>query len=337
MPARLKDIARDLGVSVVTVSKVLRNHEDISTETRERVLKRIQELNYEPNPAARALVTGKTHLAGLIVPDLVHPFFSQLGKGVSRVLRQKKYALVISSSEEDPELERQEILQMVARRLDVLMIASTQWSAESFRTIEERQRRYVLVDRKFEGLSANFVGTDDVAVGSIATEHLISIGCQRIAHIGARHVSTAVDRLAGYRQALAAANRPASDQYIVYRSHVDDAGDRTGYEAMKSLLDVTPRPDGVFCYNDPLAMGAMQCVLDAGLRIPEDIAIVGAGNVQYASSLRIPLTSVDQDSEQLGERTAQLALQLVATKSNPEPEQILLQPRLMIRQSTRRT
>src|SRR5947209_5640286 len=205
MPVRLKDIAEDLGVSVVTVSKVLRNHEDIGPETRDRVLKRIKELNYQPNLAARALVTGRSHLAGLIVPDLVHPFFAEVAKGVSGFLRSRGYGLAIASSEEDPDLEQQEIAQMLARGLDVLLIASAQRTAESFLKIKQEQRPYVLVDRKFSGLTANFVGTDDFAVGRIATEHLIENGCRRIAYIGGETVSTALDRLEGYRGALTSA------------------------------------------------------------------------------------------------------------------------------------
>src|SRR3954464_15623331 len=121
MAARLKDIARDLGVSVVTVSKVLRDHPDISTETKDRVLKRMKELNYRPNLAARALVTGRSYIAGLVVPDLVHPFFGQVAKGLSQGLRKKGYSLVLSSSEDDPELEQQEIELLLARRVGVLI------------------------------------------------------------------------------------------------------------------------------------------------------------------------------------------------------------------------
>ncbi|MDQ2775000.1 MAG: LacI family transcriptional regulator [Acidobacteriota bacterium] len=336
MAARLKDIARDLGVSVVTVSKALRNHEDISESTRERVLKRIKELNYQPNQAARALVTGKTNLIGLVVPDLVHPFFAQLAKGISRVLRERGYGLVISSSEEDADLEKQEIAQMVTRRLDALLIASAQSAVESFRYIEEQQRRYVLVDRRFSGLHANFVGTDDVAVGRMATNHLLENGCERVAFMGGRYISTAVGRQEGYRNALTSAGRPVGDQYIACRDHSDDSGDLTGYQAMRDLFSLSPRPDAVFCANDPLAMGAMKYALKSGLRIPEDVAIIGVGNVNYASALHVPLSSIDQESERLGEAAAGLALNLIQDKDSRPPEEILIQPRLVVRKSSSR-
>ena len=337
MAVRLKDIARDLGVSVVTVSKVLRNHEDISTETRDRVLKRIKELNYQPNLAARALVTGRSHLMGLVVPDLVHPFFAQVAKGVSSVLRTRGYGLVIASSEEDPDLERQEIGQMLARRLDGLLIASAQWTVESFRKIEEQQRPYVLVDRRFNGLAANFVGSDDVAIGRIATQHLIENGCKRLAYIGGEHVSTAIERREGFRSALIAAGLPISNEYILCRAHYDDAADTTGYRAAKELLGLSSRPDGIFCSNDPLAMGVIEAILEAGLRIPEDICVIGAGNVRYAAALRVPLSTIDQDSALLGSRSAELALSLVQAKTPQGPKQIVIPPKLVVRQSSMRS
>lgn len=336
MPVRMKDIAKDLGVSIVTVSKVLRNHSDISRETRERVLKRMKELHYQPNLAARALVTGRTHSVGLIVPDIVHPFFGEVAKGISRILRKKDYSLVISSSEEDPELERQEIEQLLARRVDALVVASTQWTVESFRNIEERKRPYVLIDRRFAGLHANFVGVDDEAVGMIATEHLISVGCRRIAHIRGPEVSTAGGRVDGYMHALARHGLSPIEGYVVVGRTGDDAADVSGYEAMRTLLRLDPRPDGVFCYNDPVAMGALKAILECGLRVPDDVAVIGCGNVRYAALLRVPLSSVDQDSTAIGERAAKMALGLIEAKTAVRPKAILLKPKLVLRASSAR-
>lgn len=336
MAIRLKDIARDLGISVVTVSKVLRNHEDISAETRNRVLRRMKELNYQPNLAARALVTGRSHLVGLVVPDLVHPFFAEVAKGISSVLRTRGYGLVIASSEEDRDLEKQEIGQMLARRLDVLLIASTQWTVEMFRQIEEQKRPYVLVDRRFGGLAANFVGTDDLAVGRMATEHLLQSGCKRVAYVGGEYVSTARDRAQGYRSALTSAGLPVLREHVVSSVRYDDAADVTGYRAAKELLALHNRPDGIFCSTDPIAMGAMTAVLEAGIRIPEDVCIVGVGNVRYAGALRVPLSSIDQDSALLGRRSAELALSIAEANAIQPPKEIVLCPKLIVRESSLR-
>jgi LacI family transcriptional regulator len=336
MAVRMKDIARDLGVSVVTVSKVLRNHSDIGDETRERVLQRVKELNYRPNLAARALVTGRTCTVGLIVPDLVHPFFAELAKGLSRILRRKGYSMVISSSEEDAGLERQEIEQLLARRVDALLLASVQVTPEGFAQIAEQRIPYVLIDRSFDGLNANFAGVDDEEAGRLAAGHLADQGCRRIAHIRGPEVSTALGRLVGYRQALAERGLEAPAEYVVRGSSSDDAGGIGGYEAMRRLLRLEPRPDAVFCYNDPIAMGAMKAILEAGLGVPRDIAVVGCGNVNYAAFLRVPLTSIDQNSAAIGERAAGMALSLINAKTPPKPHSVRLRPTLVVRESSRK-
>jgi LacI family transcriptional regulator len=334
---RLKDIARDMGLSTVTISKVLRGHPDISEETRKRVLKRMKELHYQPNFAARALITGRTWTIGLVVPDLLHPFFAHVAKAISAEIRGQGYSLMITSSEEDPELERQEIEGLLARRVDAMLIASAQGTLESFRSLEERKIPYVLFDRRFEDLPTNFVGVDDEAVGLLGTNHLIEQGCRRIAHIRGPETSTALGRLEGYKRALGAHRLgPLPGHIVSIGSSGDDRGEPGGYDATKKLLALGSPPDGIFCFNDPVALGAMRAILDAGLRIPEDIAVVGCGNVLYSDFLRIPLTSIDQDSSSIGRHGAKLALSLVASKGLVRPRTVLVSPRLVVRASTLR-
>ena len=332
----MKDIARDLGVSVVTISKVLRNHSDISTETRERVLKRMKELNYRPNLAARALITGKTQTMGLVVPGLVHSFFAMVAKGISSVLREQSYSLLITSSDEDVALEQQEIEQMLAHRVDTLLIASTQWTVETFRRIEEHQTPYVLLDRRFSGLNAHFVGSDDEQIGRMATTHLIEQGCKRIAHIRGREISTGTGRHDGFRQALAQHGIVPVPGYIVAGRTGDDAGDQSGFEAMKQLLALEPKPDGVFCFNDPNGIGAVRAILEAGLRVPQDIAVVAVGNTWNSELLRVPLSTIDQNCQAIGVEAARLAFRLIGAKGPIAPEKILIAPTLMVRESSRR-
>jgi len=337
MAARLKDIANELGLSVVTVSKVLRNHPDIGPETRKRVLKRMRELNYQPNLAARSLVTGRTWTLGLIVPDLLHPFFADIAKAISSETRKQGYSLFISSSDEDPELEVQEIKQMLARRVDVIMVASAQSSIESFRLIEEQKTPYILIDRRFRGLDVNFVGVDDEAVGTLATSHLIEQGCRRVSHIRGPEVSTAVGRLEGYKRALAVYNlTPLPGHIVSLGTSGDHRGEKGGYQAAKRMLAVDPRPDGIFCFNDPSALGAMRAILDAGLRIPQDVAVVGCGNLSYSDFLRVPLSSVDQGSESIGKCTADLALKIARKKGAVRPKTELITPHIVVRISSLR-
>lgn len=336
MSVRMKDIAKDLGVSVITISKVLRNHPDIGDETRERVLARVKELDYRPNLAARSLVTGRTYLVGLVVPDLLHPFFAEIAKSLSEALRQSGYYLIVSSSEEDPDMEEQEIDQLLARRLDILIIASCRSTVDLFFRIERQKTPYILIDRILPGLTANFIGVDDEAVGRLATKHLIDIGCKRIAHIRGPETSTGIRRLEGYKQALAQSTLRVPDSYIIMEHRGDIESKQRGAEAMRRLLSLTPRPDGVFCFNDPLAMGAMVQALDAGVRIPEDIAVIGSGNLHYDDSLRVPLSSIDQQSRKIGQEAARIALGILNAKAPPAPECVVLKPELVVRRSTQR-
>jgi LacI family transcriptional regulator len=337
MAIRMKDIANELGISVVTVSKVINNHRDISPSTRERVLRRIKELNYRPSIHAQGLAFGRTLMVGLVVPDLIHAFFSEVAQSISSVIRKKGYSLLVASSDEDPELEKQEIQQMILRRVDVLIVASCQTNPATFRNVVKEKVPLILIDRSFSNFDAPFVGTDDVLIGELATDHLIGLGRHRIAHISGHKVSTSKDRLEGYKRALARHRIPFAAKYVMQRSLGDKAGDESGQLAMEKLLLLDPRPDAVFCYNDPAAIGAMNAILAAGLRIPEDIAVVGSGNIRYAESLRVPLSSVDVPRNSLGEQVGELALKLTIPQKDLRNKKIIIHPRLIIRESSRDT
>jgi LacI family transcriptional regulator len=335
--ARLKDIASDLNLSVVTVSKVLRNHPDIGPETRRLVLQRMKELNYRPNLAARSLISGRTYTIGLVVPDLMHPFFTQIAKAISAGVRKHGYSLFISSSDDDPELERQEIQQLLARRVDSMLIASTQDGSEDIHRLEAEKIPIILLDRRFPDLRANFVGVDDRVVGELATLHLIQQGCKRIAHVRGPEVSTAIGRMEGYKQALASCKScPLPEHIISIGASGDHRGERGGYEAATRLLASKVRPDGIFCFNDPVAIGVMRAILEAGVRIPEDIAVVGCGNLSYSDFLRVPLTSVDQDSNAIGKHAAAMAMRLAGQERSTGTNVKLIPPRLIVRASSQR-
>jgi len=333
MAVRLKDIARDLGVSVVTVSKVLRGNTDIGEITRKRVLKRMKELNYQPNMMARGLASGRTYTVGLVVPDLVHPYFAEFAKSLGGVLRETKRALILASSEDDPKIEQEEIRTLLNRGVDVLLIASCQQNLRNFYELGHVRTPYLLFDRNFPHLAANFVGSDDVLVGEMATKHLIDIGRKRIAHIGGKNSSPSLDRMGGYRGALRAADLPVVEELIVSRERVEESGDRVGFEVMQGFLKLKQRPDAVFCYNDLTAVGAIDATLQAGLRVPEDVAFIGCGNLRYANYLRVPLSSIDHQTGELGRVGGQFAMELSA---DPElqPRSVLVPSLLVAREST---
>jgi len=336
MTVRMKDIAHDLGLSVITVSKALRGRPDISAETRARVLRRAEELNYRPNLSARALVTGRTNMVGLVIPDLTHAFFSELARAMSGVLRRSGFTLLISSSELQPELERQVIDQLIARGVDALLVASTQFTPQTFQQLDKEGFPYILLDRRFDGFASHFVGVNDEYLGYIATQHLIGIGCRRIAHISAAKLSHLIGRYEGYKRALAEHGLALSPEYVANIGRAEEAGEAAGFEAANELLRLPTPPDAIFCYNDLVATGAMQAILDAGLRIPADIALLGCGNIPFDDYLHVPLSSVDQQSTAIGIRAAQIAIDLVHSGAGMRPQTILLDPRIIQRDSTRR-
>jgi len=330
MAIRLQDIADDLGLSKVTISKVLRGSPDIGEATRERVKQRMRELNYQPNYQARALAGGKTYSIGLIVPDLVHPFFAEVAKGLSSVMRESGRVVLLGSSEEDPAIEQQQIRAFLQRGVDALLLASCQPSLEE---IGEKPLPCVLVDRNFPDKKLHFIGSDDYRAGVLATEHLLGIGRKRIAHIGSDAASTGRERLRAFRTTLQSHHLRVPEKFIITRERFEETGDRAGYQAMRQLLADKKPPDAVFCYNDLSAIGAMAAAMDAGLRIPHDIAFVGCGNFRYANYLRVPRTSIDQSAQSMGAAAGKLALELIANTASGK-KSVLLEPSLIVRDSS---
>jgi LacI family transcriptional regulator len=332
----MKDVAKELNLSVVTISKVLRGHSDISLATRERVLRRVQELGYRPNLAARGLVTGRSYMVGLVVPQIRHPFFGEIAAAVGSRIRRKSYRMVIASSEEDPNLEIESIEALLAHQVDGLIVASTLTEANCgvFRRVEKQNVPYVLVDRDIPGLKANFVGVDDEAMGAIATEHLIQRGNRRIAHIRGPETTTATGRLRGYMNTMARHGLTVRAEYVATVEHSDVDSEAGGFQAMQQLLAVDPRPDAVFCHNDLVAIGALRAVLNLGMRVPDDVALIGASNWPYMDLLTVPLSSMDQSATQIGDRAANLLLRRMESGPKPRPTRVLIPPKLMVRDSS---
>jgi LacI family transcriptional regulator len=331
-PVRLKDIARELNVSVMTVSKVVRECADVGAETRSKVLAKIKEMNYQPNWVARSLAARRTFMIGLIVPDLMHSFFAEIAKGVGETIRPLGYDVVICNSEEDDTLESSEVERLMGRQVDGLVIASAQpvSSTQLFERIDARGVPYVLIDRRYPDASASYVGADDEEIGRMATRHLIERGCRRIAHIVGRPLTPGKGRLKGYQDALAEAGITMPEGYVV-----EARDDASAYEATRRLLSADARPDGIFGYNDPAAAGAMKAVLEAGIRIPEEIKVIGVGNVHDSDLLRVPLSTIDQGSASIGRQAADLLLKAITAKRKKPARTILIEPTLIARESTR--
>jgi len=328
----MKRIAGELGVSITTVSKVLNNHADISDATRSRVLAKVEELGYQRNAVARSLTLRRTHTLGIVIPDLMHSFFVEIIAGIEPVASVRGYGLLLCSSSEDAGKERAELEMLRGRQVDGVVLASANASGNTDMLLQLTREgtTLVMIDRDdHPSVKCHRVLTDDERVGVLATSHLADVGRRAIAHIEGPPIVHAKRREKGWRDALKARGIKPSDEWIVRGGFMES----DGYRAMKRLLTVRPKIDAVFCANDPAAIGAMKAIWDAGLRVPDDIAVVGAGDIALGDLLRVPLTTVGWSRRDQGKHAAELLLNGLEGEGDP-PQRVIIPPRLIVRESS---
>jgi LacI family transcriptional regulator len=330
---KLKDVAQSLGLSISTVNAALQNRSDISPATRQRVYKKVREMNYRPNLLARSLVTRATNVLCVVVPDLSRSFFAEVAKGIDIVASAAGYHLLLSNTGEDAAREDEELQTVMSKQVDGLILASAHppGSRDICKRLIDSGIPFVLIDRYLP--RAHFVGGDDVKIGYEATQHLLQQGYTRIAHLRGPNVSTAIGRLEGYGKALRQNGISPKREYVVEAHYHEE---ESGFKAMKKLLQVAPLPDAVFAASDPMAIGALQAVLEMGLSVPKDIGMVGVGNHSYTQYLKVPLTTVDQNRVEIGRRAASLLISLVKAARNGRPTLSLIEPKLIVRESSLR-
>jgi len=317
-----------LNVSKMTVSRAINNHPEINPETRARVLAAAQKMNYRPNQFARALTSKHSYLIGIVVPDLMHSYFAEICRGVESQARPAGYQNLICSTDEEARKEFDEI-EALWTRTDGLIVASSlaAQEAKSYRKLLNEGGKIVLIDRLLDGLRCPSVTTDDVQVGILATEHLVKLGHRRIGHLRGTSASTSQGRLEGYKRAMSKA------RLRVDKSLVHDCGftESDGREAMQRWIAKRNLPTAIFAANDPAAIGAMEALHEAGLDVPNDVAIVGAGNIHYGDMLRVPLTTVSWSTMAMGQAAAELLLELIAGKK--PTRNVTIPPELVVRRS----
>jgi LacI family transcriptional regulator len=332
MSHTLRQIAAELGVSITTVSKVLNRHKDIGEATRQRVLAKIAELGYRPNAVARSLTLKRTHTLGVIVPDLMHSFFVEIVAAAEGFLSPRGYGLLVCNLAEDPARERPQLEMLLERQVDGILLASCTASnnADLLKRLLALGKGLVLVDRDDHiGVTCPRVITDDEQVGRLATGHLIELGHRTIAHLAAPSLVHARRREQGYRDTMREHDLAIEPAWVVTGGFLE----REGYEAMQRLLRSTRGVTAVFAVNDPAALGAMKAAADAGLEVPRDISIVGAGDIAHGDMLRVPLTTVSWSRRDLGTRAAQLILAQIERQPGDPSERVIVAPHLVRRDS----
>jgi DNA-binding LacI/PurR family transcriptional regulator len=332
--SRLKDVAARAGVSIRTVSNVVSGSGAVAEETRARVQTALDELGYRPNLAARNLRAGRTGLIGLAIPELHSPYFGELAGLIVADAQQRSWTVVIDQTFGDPEAERRLLEGTGGRLVDGLIISPWALSPEELTAYAHNTPVVLLGERPPHGL-ADRVAIDNVAAADEATSHLLDIGCRRIAAIGLQphlHNGTAQQRLQGHHRALARGGLTPdpSLQRAVNALHRSD-----GARALTSLLEAGARPDAVFAFTDELALGALHVAHERGLRVPQDLAIVGFDDIEDGRYACPPLTSVVPDKKQIAERALQcLADRIYSPASDLSPQDIVVRHRLDIRGSS---
>lgn len=333
MATTLADIARELGVSKMTISRAINNHPEINAETRDRVMEVARRLNYRPNQHARALATNRSYLLGMVVPDLMHSYYAELLRSIESVARPAGFQIVICNTEEDPRREISEA-EALLHRTDGLIVASALPPAETkeYRKMIKEGAKIVLVDRELANLPCPSVTTDNVQVGMLATEHLIGLGHRRIGHLRGAVAAIASERLDGYRQALAKHGLPFDESLVRECGFLE----REGHASMRAWIAEGGFPQAIFASNDPAAIGAMQAIEEAGLRPGQDVAIVGAGKIHYGDMLRVPLTTVSWSLAEMGQAAAEILLKLIDGKLSgaKAAQRFVIAPELVVRQSS---
>ena len=332
-PTTMKRVADELGVSITTVSKVLNNRSDIGDATRARVLAKVAELGYQPNAVARSLTLRRTRTLGIIIPDLMHSFFVEIVAGIESIARNRGYGLLLCSSNEDPRKEREEVEILRQRQVDGVVLASVNAAGNTdlLQDLASHGIGLVMIDRDdHAAVRCDRVVTDDDQVGLMATTHLLDQGRTAIAHIAGPAIVHARRRTAGYRAALRARGVRPRPEWILRGGFME----ADGYRAMKRLLALKTPVDAVFAANDPAAIGAMKAIWESGRLVPDDIAVVGAGDIAHGDLLRVPLTTVSWSRDDLGKRAAELILERI----DPEPpsgfKRVVIPPRLVVRRSS---
>jgi len=328
MRVTIHDVARSAQVSINTVSRVLNARPDVKETTRAHVWAVIGQLGYRPNHLARALVRRESRTLGLVITDCTNPNSARQVRVIQQTVRAQGYALMIFDTQENVEVEQSALQVLDEYAVEGVILTPAATVAAALTPFVQRLP-VVLLNREVPGLGGCDTVVNDNATGTAdAVRHLIAMGHTRIAYITARWaISTVRDRLHGFRATLAAAGIPVHEEMMV----AADVSIAAAAAATRALLP--HKPTAILAYNDLMAVGVLSAVLDAGLRVPEDIALVGYDDIAYAPYLRVPLTTVVQPTDALATAAAHLLLQRIAGATDP-PRRIVLAPQLQLRASS---
>jgi LacI family transcriptional regulator len=331
--ASIREVAKRAGVSLGTVSNVLNRPDIVAEKTRQRVLLAIEEIGFVPNGSARQLRAGRSQYIGLVVLDVANPFFTEVARGVEDRLNEAGYALILCNADDSLEKESHYLQVLEEQRAQGVLITPVQNDVSYLQQLRRRGIAVVLLDRPSRSKDFCSVAVDDVRGGELATTHLLEQGHRRIGFVhGPLSIRQCADRRRGMLQAVKASGlNPAEVIVDVATSALKTV---EGYESAEKLLRAKTRPTAVFCANDLLALGLMRGLIERGVSIPDDIALVGYDDVEFAGMLLTPLTTVRQPKYELGRMAAELMLEEASNATAHQHRHIVYQPELIVRKSS---
>lgn len=335
MPVRLADIARRVGVSTATVSRALANKPYVNEEVRQRVLAVVEELNYQPNRVARSLQGRRSKIIAILISDIQNPFFTRLVRAVEDIAHNNNYATFLCNTDENSDKEELYVNLMVAENVAGVIACPTMEETAKWQNLHDAGIPIVVVDRRLPSAPVDTVVVDNVGAASAVVTHLIENGHQRIgAILGEPHITTGRERYEGYVRALAAHNLPVIPELVRQGMPREE----NGYQFTCELLELPERPTALFTGNNLLTLGALRAIRKAGLRIPDDVALVAFDELDWMSLIQPQLTVVAQPTYELGEIAAKLLFRRLIEHSNGAEttsfEEIVLKPEILIRESS---
>jgi LacI family transcriptional regulator len=327
----IADVARVVGVSMMTVSRVINNKGDVSPATRQRVLQVIEDLGYRPSGIARGLATQHTGTLGLVVPDIANPFFAEVARGVENIAHAQGYNVFLCNTNEDQNRELDVLNSLAEKWVDGIVLCSSRLDNDALLEVTQSHPAVVLVNRRLEA-DASGVSTvlvDDLTGARMATEHLIHTGHKNIGFLtGPPGSRSGQWRVQGYRETMQSAGIPILPPWMQSCSPIA----AHGCEIAKVLLSVHPEITALLCYNDLVAVGALKAYQEAGLRVPEDVAVVGFDDIPLAALVTPSLTTCHIPRYDLGARAVELLLEQISSFDDNSRE-VILHPHLIIRSS----
>ena len=325
----IHDVARLAGVAPITVSRVINNSGYFSEETRRRVEAAISTLGYVPNSLARSLRSKRTNTLALVITDITNPFFTMMARGVEDTASDAGFTVIYCNTDES-EVEEQKYLNMLLQKqVDGILLVPARSRSVSVELVRAQGTPVVVLDRRVPGLEVDIVRGDSEAGAYRLVKLLLDLGHRRIAVLsGPKNVSTAEDRVAGYRRAMAEAG--IADELAYYGNFNPDSG----YEMAKEALEVSPRPTALFAANNFIAIGALRALREFGFQVPEDIALVCFDDLPPVLINSPFLTVAAQPAYEMGRQATQLLLGRLAGEAPEECQEIVLSPQIIVRQSS---